>query len=299
MRKKIKKKIIILGGASLLSYLWCNEVSDEFEIYLVNNLQTTRYLKFPVLKVDLNSSSQFASLLEIYKIDIVVNTIGLTNVENCEADPDKAYFLNSILPGKIAKACFLAGKKLIHISTDHFYSDQIKIHTEEDKVSLVNIYAKSKYEGEINVLDNLSSALICRTNFFGYGPPHKKSFSDWIINAVTSQESIVLHNDVFYTPISSKNLAKISHELLDLNCCGIHNISSDNKISKYEFAVNLCEHLNISTKNIFSESIKNRSELMLRPTSMALSNKKISGILKKSIGGIENQIESIFNKVRI
>ena len=74
------------------------------------------------------------------------------------------------MPGRIAKACFLSEIKLIHISTDHLYSNENKLHSEGDEVSLVNIYAKSKYEGEINASNNFPSTLICRTNFFGYGP---------------------------------------------------------------------------------------------------------------------------------
>ena len=114
---------------------------------------------------------------------MLINMIGLTSVEECEAKPDKAYFLNATLPGIIAKACSFSNTKIIHISTDHYFCDENKKHKETDEVTLVNIYSKSKYKGEIEVLSNNSSALICRTNFFGYGPPHKLSFSDWIINS--------------------------------------------------------------------------------------------------------------------
>ena len=293
MNKNIKKRILILGGSSLLSFLLTISLKNEFEIFLVNNKRGTKYMNFPVLKVNLNSPDNLSKLLETYSIDLVINTIGLTNVEECQSDPDNAFFLNSVLPEKISKGCFLSGKKLVHISTDHFFADEDKLHTEEDEVSLLNIYAKSKYHGEINVLAESHSALICRTNFFGYGPPHKNSFSDWIIKSSNLGESIILHNDVFYTPVSGLNLAKLILKLVNLNSFGIYNISSDNLISKYDFGLKLCELLNISKKNIFSGSIKTRKDLLLRPTSMGLSNSKITKKLKESIGGYEDQILSI------
>ena len=293
MNIKRKQRILFLGGSSLLSFLLCNSLLNEYEIFLVNNKKSTKYLNFPVIKVNLNSPDIFAKLLENYSIDIVFNLIGLTNVEECQADPEKAFFLNSVLPEKITKGCFLSGKKLVHISTDHFFADEDKLHSEEDKVSLLNIYAKSKYQGEINVLANSPSALICRTNFFGFGPPHKKSFSDWIIDSSNSNKLITLHNDVFFTPLSGKNLGKLILKLINLNCYGIYNVSSDKKISKYHFALKLCDLYKITKNNILAGSIKNTKDLVLRPTSMGLSNFKITNILKESIGGFEDQILSI------
>ena len=110
-------------------------------------------------------------------------------------------------------------------------------HSEEDIVSLVNIYAKSKFEGELSILEYYSNSLICRTNFFGYGPLHKMSFSDWIINSFISKREITLHNDVYFSPISGRNLAFLAHKLLDLGCSGIYNISSDNVLTKYQFGI--------------------------------------------------------------
>ena len=84
-------------------------------------------------------------------------------------------------------------------------NNENKKHKETDRVTLINIYSKSKYQGEIEVLSNNSSALVCRTNFFGYGPPHKLSFSDWIINSSRDQKEITLFN----SPLDSKALIAV------------------------------------------------------------------------------------------
>ena len=91
--------------------------------------------------------------------------------------------LNANVAGYIAKACNITNKKLIHISTDHLFNDEKFKHKENDKVSLLNIYAKSKFNGELEVLKNMPSALIFQNKFFGKCPPHKLSFSDWIIKS--------------------------------------------------------------------------------------------------------------------
>ena len=205
----------------------------------------------------------------MYKRQIVVNMIGLTSVEKCQKDPLKAFYLNSKLPGIIARGCEISNTKFIHISTDHFFDDENILHSEEDKVSLLNIYAESKFSGENNVLKNNPRSLVCRTNFFGFGPPHKDSFSDWIIKSIKSRKKITLHNDVYITPVNGSVLANIANKLVQSNFYGIYNISASEKISKYDFGILLSKKLNISSENLFSASILDRVDLVKRPRSMS------------------------------
>lgn len=245
------------------------------------------------IEIDLFSKNSVKKTLDSYEIDIVLNCIGLTNVEECERKPFEAYRLNSYLPGIISSACSITNTKLIHISTDHLFDNKNILYSEEDEVRLVNIYAKSKYEGELEVLSNCKSSIICRTNFFGYGPSHKNSFSDWIEESAINNKKIKLYKDVFFTPVSGKNLSFYVHKLLEKNCSGIFNISSDKKISKFDFGKLLCNKLNIPSHSILPGSINERSDLTRRPKSMGLSNKKLTQAIKNQNLTIENQIESI------
>ena len=245
------------------------------------------------IKIDLFSINEVQRILETYDINIVLNCIGLTNVEECERDPSKAFRLNSHLPKIIANACNSTNTKLIHISTDQLFDDKNILHKEEDNVRLLNIYAKSKYEGEIEVLNNCKSSIICRTNFFGYGPAHKNSFNEWIEESAKKNKKIVLFKDVFFTPVSGKNLAIYAHKLLEYNFSGVYNISSDNKISKFDFGKLICKKLNIPSFAIFAGSIEDRPDLVRRPKSMCLSNKKLTNAIKNKNLDIDIQIGSI------
>mgnify|MGYP002818648097 CR=1 FL=1 len=248
------------------------------------------------IKIDLFSKKALQRVIESYEIDIVLNCVALTNIEACEKRPNEAFKLNCHLPRIISSVCNLTNTKLIHISTDHLFDDKDILHSEEDDVILTNIYAKSKYEGELEVLNNCKSSIICRTNFFGYGPAHKNSFSQWIEKAAKNNSKIVLFKDVFFTPVSGKNLALYAHKLLENNFSGIFNISSDKKISKFEFGKLLCNKLNLPSKSILQGSIDDRSDLTKRPKSMALSNTKLHKAIKNQKLDIENQIESILKK---
>ena len=110
-------------------------------------------------------------------------------------------------------------------------------------------------------------------------------------------KKIVLFNDVFITPVSGKNLANCAHKLLENNFFGIFNISSDKKISKFNFGKLLCDKLNIPSYSIFAGSIDDRSDLVKRPKSMGLSNAKLTRVIKNQNLDIEIQIGSILKNL--
>ena len=166
------------------------------------------------------------------------------------------------------------------------------MYDELTNVSTLNTYAKTKFEGECNVLKINKNALVIRTNFFGWGPTYKESFSDFIINHLKLKRNISLFSDVYYTPILVSELANAIEKLIKKNCCGIYNVVSDERISKLDFGLKIASEFSLDKKLISSVSINSRNDLVDRPTEMSLSNDKLKneGIFIKSI---DDQIKEL------
>ena len=111
-----KQKLLILGGSSLLAYLWIAKVYNVFDIYITKNKRCINYLGLESIEIDLFSKNSVKQVLDDYGIDIVLNCVGFTNIEACENNPFEAFKLNSNLPGIIASACNSTNTKLIHIN---------------------------------------------------------------------------------------------------------------------------------------------------------------------------------------
>ena len=125
----------------------------------------------------------------------------LTNIENCEKNPSLAKRINVNFSLNVAKACKELNITLVHISTDHLFYNQGSYIKEENEVNPINVYGQSKADAEIKILKINPKALVIRTNFFGWGPFHKLSFSDKILESLSFNKSINLFDDVFFTPI--------------------------------------------------------------------------------------------------
>ena len=292
-----KKKILMTGGSGLLGHFWIKEIKDSYEIFIVANKRFFKIDGHKTINLDLFNLDEIIKFIIEYKIDIFINLAAISDVEKCEIDPESAFKVNQLIPKIIAKACNLTNTKLIHISTDHLFDDEKVLHTEIDKTTLINQYAKSKYAGECAVIDEYHKALIFRTNFFGNGPIYRNSFSDWIINSLVNHQSITLFNDVFFSPLLGSKVAKYAHQLLELEASGIYNLSADDSITKYEFGAYITENLNLSKKLIKRGFLKECNNLTSRPLCMGLSNKKASSILGEPIGTVKEHIDYLLQEV--
>ena len=287
------KTIAFTGGSSLLAQSWIYKKDNKVDFILGKHRRELNKYKNKIFEFNYENVKELSNQLTENKIDIIINCIGLTNVEECEKDYEAAFKTNVKIAENIAKACQRAKIKLVHISTDHLFDGSIAFANEEEKKVPLNNYAKTKAKGEEIVLQNCSDALVIRTNFFGWGPNYKPSFSDKILNNLEKGISSRLFKDVYYTPVSVGTLKKQIYLLIQKKAKGVFNISSNERITKYQFGILLAKTFGYNKNLIEPISIKEISNLTLRPREMSLSNHKLSVFLSESIPSLEDQIKQV------
>jgi len=289
----MKKKVLITGGSGLLAVNWAQSISNNYDVTLLLHHKKISLSGVNTSVENLNSLDECLLVLEKFQPDIVIHTAGLTNVEACEANPGLAQEVNVDLAKNIAIACSEQGVKLVHISTDHLSAGDQKFVSEDDFTKPTNIYAKTKFLGEQEVLKNCKNALAIRTNFFGWGVTYRQSFSDFILNKLRKNKQIDLFSDVFFTPILASELSKVVHRLISLNFCGIFNVAGGERISKYEFGIKLAECFNLDSGLINKISISDKPNLTKRPKDMSLSNVKLRQTHNCEIASLNEQLQTL------
>ena len=102
-------------------------------------------------KIDLNDLKKLNNLVEKFRPKIIIHCAGLTNVDKCEEFNQKAYFLHVQISKHLALLSKKIKAKFILISTDHLFDGKSSNYNEDSKTSPLNIYAKTKLEGEKKV----------------------------------------------------------------------------------------------------------------------------------------------------
>lgn len=291
-----KKNILITGGSGLLAINWAVSQRNNYSITLSLHRRKIVLSGVNCFQLSLESVDSILEFLNVNQPDLLIHTAGLTNIEMCEAEPDLARYINVELSKNITDACASLGIKLVHISTDHLFSGEVALVSENNQLRPQNIYATTKAEAEKYVFDNCPDALIIRTNFFGWGLKYRESFSDMIINSLSNNKSIMLFQDVFYTPILIETLSGIVHELDESGTKGIYHVVCNERLSKLEFGYKIAERFGLNSKLIISGSIKQNSGLVKRPMDMSLSNVKLCDFLDREIGSVESQLNILHHQ---
>tara|TARA_B100000989_G_scaffold129297_1_gene96053 strand:+ start:231 stop:2297 length:2067 start_codon:yes stop_codon:yes gene_type:complete len=287
------KTILFAGGTSLLAYSWTLKPNQNYNYILATHKRKIKDNKYKTLDLDFSQESMLSRKIEDNDVNIIINCIGLTNVEDCESNIKMADYANIQIAKSLASVCSKKKIKLVHISTDHLFDGTKSYYTENDIKSPLNNYAKTKSQAEDEILALNKDALIIRTNFFGWGPSYKNSFSDKILKFLESDKKIELFEDVFYSPISVEELKNQIFKLIKLNAKGIFNVASNERISKYNFGCQIAKIFGYSEELVFKASINNYKNLTKRPREMSLSNHKLNTFTGGTVPSIEKQLEKL------
>lgn len=292
----MKKKILFTGGSGLLALNWAIQIRDNYEVILGLHERAINLKGTNSIKINLNSEKSITNFLNQIKPDILIHTAGLTSVEGCELNPKETNYINAKVPELLAKHTNKLGILFLHISTDHLFDGLLPFASEETPVSPVNEYGKSKALAEKLILKENPSALILRTNFFGWGTTYRLSFSDIILKTLRANTTINLFEDVYYTPILINQFVEIVNILISNNSSGIFNVVSNERVSKYQFGFSLAKKFGLDLDLIQKGCINDNKTLVQRPKDMSLNNKKVSNITNYRLLSIEEQIDILISQ---
>lgn len=187
------------------------------------------------LSVDLRDHPAVTSAIETLRPDVVLHCAALASHEECERDPDLAMALNCDSARMIARACESAGSQLLHISTDAVFSGESGDYRESDTTSPFSIYGQSKLAGEHAVAQEMPSALIVRTNFFGWSPSGTRSILEFFVRGLRDGQSLQGYSDFVVTSIYVGHLIPILERLAGDQRTGVVHVAAADALSKLDF----------------------------------------------------------------
>jgi dTDP-4-dehydrorhamnose reductase len=232
---QVSMKILITGSQGMLASDVIRELDCCFDIH-----------KRDRAHLDICDKENVFKDIRDLKPDYVINCAAFTNVDACEKEKDKAFSVNAEGTKNLALACRETGSVLCHISTDFVFDGNKKEpYVENDRVSPLSVYAKSKLEGERNIQAILSRYIIVRSSWlFG---KNGKNFVTTIIKLSKENDVIKIVNDQIGSPTYTVDLAKAIKALLDINAQGIYHFCNDGVCTWYEFAKKIIDLTGLKT----------------------------------------------------
>ena len=150
--------------------------------------------------------------------DIIVNAAAYTAVDWAEENPEIAFAINRDGAAAMAQAAVNINIPIIQISTDYVFSgNRIGSYVEDDATGPLNVYGRSKLEGEIAVRSIAAHHAILRTSWV-YSP-FGNNFVKTMMRLAKERETLNVVADQTGCPTSAIDLAQaivaVSRGLID------------------------------------------------------------------------------------
>jgi dTDP-4-dehydrorhamnose reductase len=166
--------------------------------------------------------------------EVIINCVGMTDRKECQKYPEKADFINYILPKELGKWCQTHYKKFVHISTACLYPRGKTIHFYDEDYptsrKYTDVYLESKARADKVLLSSSTNHLILRPRLVCSFYQHRSNFL-YKLNGYN-----ILSNAL--QNISCGNLIQLAVEkLINQNACGIFNVVHEEPISPEEIGL--------------------------------------------------------------
>ena len=233
------------------------------------------------------------------KIDTIVNCAAYTDVEGAEDNINMAYAINSTAVTHMAEVCKRLNVRLIHISTDYVFGGERERrtpYTEGDRTAPLNIYGRSKAEGEVAVIEH--DGIVIRTSWL-YAP-WGKNFVLTMLRLGREHEAVSVVDDQRGTPTSALGLARAIVLMVDTDAIdtmrGIYHYTDGGECTWYDFACEIMTQAGLvcRVKPCASMERNMRAE---RPTYSVLNTARIATIEGITIAPWQERLREVISLI--
>lgn len=210
---------------------------------------------------DLHSCNQLKGIK--YLIHCAANT----NVEDCEENPEKCYFDNTLFTEYLAKVSGNRKFRIIFISSAGVYGKGKSVpYTETDSPTPTTHHHNSKLLAEKAVQNFGFKPLILRVGWiFGGDPLNPKNFVARRIEEAMQSGGSSLKSDIeqFGSPTYVKDLARTIIEMLGREQSGLFNVANSGYCSRYEYVKEIIEisQIDKSVEPVSSNSFNRKAKV--------------------------------------
>lgn len=219
-----------------------------------------------------------AALMRI-KPDAVIHCAAWTAVDAAEDEENRGrvYAVNVDGTANIASVCSALDCKLLYISTDYVFDGQGDEPWRPDcrTYAPLNVYGRSKLEGELAVASTVERFFIVRTAWvFGV---NGKNFVRTMLELGRTHDSLRVVNDQIGTPTYTPDLARLLADMIESEKYGYYHATNEGGfISWYDFAVEIFRQAGYSVEVIPVSTAEYGLSKAARPFNSRLDKGKLT-----------------------
>lgn len=240
-------KILVTGVAGQLGHDVMNElfrrghvgIGSDIAPEYSGEMDGSEVVTAPYISMDITDEDCVRQVMEEVCPDAVIHCAAWTNVDAAEEEEnrEKVYRVNVTGTNNIAVCCKAQSIKMMYISTDYVFDGQGSEAWKPDckLYQPLNVYGKTKLEGELTVSSLLSKYFIVRIAWvFGKSG---NNFIKTMLRVGKNHDKLTVVKDQIGTPTYTFDLARLLCDMIETEKYGYYHATNEGGyISWYEFA---------------------------------------------------------------
>ena len=260
-------KVLVTGVKGQLGYDVVNELNSRGHVAVGVDKE----------EMDVTDVASVARVLNEVKPEAVIHCAAWTAVDAAEDNEEAVRLVNAVGTENIAIECKKLGCKLLYVSTDYVFDGRGDEPWQPDckDYKPLNVYGKTKLEGELAVAGALEKFFIVRIAWvFG---KNGKNFIKTMLNVGKTHDTVRVVNDQIGTPTYTFDLARLLVDMIETDRYGYYHATNEGGyISWYGFTKEIFRQAGYSTKVIPVTTAEYGLSKAARPFNSRLDKSKLT-----------------------
>lgn len=204
---------------------------------------------------DLTNLEGIAQTVRNVQPDVIVNAAAHTAVDQIETEETLPQIINVLAPGVLAVEAKKINAWLVHYSTDYVFDGSgNKPWVETDTPNPLNVYAKTKLDGELKIIASECKHLIFRTSWVHAS--RGKNFAKMMFNLAKEHKTLKVIDDQFGAPTGAELVADVTAHAIKFavnkpELTGIYHLVASGEVNWYnytKFVLDYCRKAGVDFK---------------------------------------------------
>lgn len=271
-------KILITGANGLLGQAITLVISRETDNEIIQtSIEPKPYLDYghTYEVLDITKKDEVKKIIDFYVPDIIINCAAYTNVDLCETERELSWKLNVDGVKNLIIAAKKIDSKIIHFSTDYVFDGKNGPYTEHAVPNPISFYGREKLASENALItSDIKFAIIRTLVLYGIGNNVKPNFALWMIEKLKDNQPVRIVTDQISNVTMIDDLAFGTLKIIENNCTGIYNIAGSDILSRFDFAMKVCEVFKFSKNLVIPITTASLNQPAPRPLKSGLTTFK-------------------------
>lgn len=269
-------KVFVTGVHGQLGFDVIRELKKRGISFIGSDLSLASDFIAPYVPLDITDRNAVEAVLLGICPDAVIHCAAWTAVDLAEDNEERVRAINVGGTENIALACKKIGAKMVYLSTDYVFDGSGTAPWLSDSTTFapLNVYGRSKLDGEFAVKRNLDKYFIVRTAWvFG---KNGNNFVKAMLNLGQTHETVRVVCDQIGTPTYTPDLSRLLVDMILTEKYGSYHATNEGGfISWYEFAKEIFRRAGYQTKVISVTTEEYGISKAKRPRNSRLDKSKL------------------------